>query len=139
MLELSKGGFMATILIVEDEANIARFLQAKLAHEGFSVHSVRSGADAFAFLGRPDAVLPDLLLLDILMPEMDGCQVAQALQNHPQWQRIPIIILSVVTDEDRVRRIPARAFVSKPFKNAVLLETIRQVLAGKAGEPHGSP
>ena len=129
---------MASILIVEDETNIARFLQAKLAHEGFSVHSMRSGADALEFLARAGSALPDLLLLDILMPVMDGCQLAQTLQDHPQWRLIPIVVLSVVTDEDRVRRIPARAFVSKPFKNAVLLETIRQVLAGKAGEPHGS-
>ena len=69
---------------------------------------------------------------------MDGFQLAQTMQAHPSWRRIPIIVLSVVTDDERVRQIPARAFLSKPFKNAILIETIRRVLAAEAGDTHGN-
>jgi len=125
---------MAKILVIEDEANIARAVRDKLAKEGHTVDPMPSGEDALAFL---QTHRPDLILLDLLMPEMDGFEVLRRIKENEHTRRIPIVILSVLTDDERLDRLGIDGRITKPYKGADLLRVVRDVLART--EAGGSP
>lgn len=125
---------MASILVIEDEAFIARAVRDKLSHEGHQVDSVHSGPDALAWL---KARRPDLIILDVLMPDMDGFEVVERLKADPATATIPIMMLTVLSQDDRMAQLGIDAYLTKPYRGADLLRTVREVLARTTGGQNG--
>jgi two-component system, OmpR family, KDP operon response regulator KdpE len=130
-------GSPATILLIEDDAQIRRFLQATLASQGFRLIEAPTGAAGLAdAASRP----PDMVILDLGLPDIDGLEVIHRLR---EWTRIPIIVLSARGQErDKIEALDAGAddYVSKPFGVGELLARVRVALrrvaerVGEAGE-----
>ncbi|PID38862.1 MAG: two-component system response regulator CreB [Proteobacteria bacterium] len=116
---------MATILVVDDDAHIREVVQYALEREGYTVHVAPNGADGLARAQRGDI---DLLVLDILMPEMDGLEVCRALRRESQ---LPVIFLSSKGDEiDRIvgLELGGDDYLAKPFSPRELIARVRAVL-----------
>jgi len=119
----------ADILVVDDTPENLRLLSTMLTHEGFYVRKALSGQMA---LTAVDAQLPDLILLDIMMPEMDGYTVCQQLKADPTTQDIPVIFLSALDDAlDKVKafQVGGTDYITKPFQVEEVLARIRHHLA----------
>ena len=113
------------ILIVEDERRIARFLQMELEHEGFATESEENGARAYEKIMHEKY---DLILLDIMLPEMDGLTICRNVRKSSD---VPIIMLTAkdeITDKVTGLDIGADDYVTKPFAIQELLARIRAVL-----------
>jgi two-component system KDP operon response regulator KdpE len=107
-----------TVLVIDDEVQIRRFLQTGFGLVGFSVREAKSGAE-----GIRSATLsaPDLIILDLALPDMDGAEVLQRVRT---WSNVPLIILSARSNEDekvRLLELGADDYVVKPFGMAELL------------------
>ena len=120
------------ILVVDDEPANFDVIEILLFKEGYVLHHQNNGANAIASLATTN---PDLILLDVMMPEMDGIEVCQHLKNNRQWQHIPIIIITALSDkEDLARCLDAGAddFISKPINSTELRARVRSMLRIKA-------
>jgi diguanylate cyclase (GGDEF)-like protein/PAS domain S-box-containing protein len=118
----------ATILIVDDESLNLRLLQALLGHEGYVLRTAAGGEEALAAVADDP---PDLILLDVMMPGLDGRQVARAVKADPSTSNIPIIMVTAQTDrEARLAALDAGAedFLSKPVDRAELWLRVRNLL-----------
>jgi CheY-like chemotaxis protein len=105
------------ILVVEDDEAIRQVLALVLQEEGHTVATAENGQDALLYLNQAKA-LPRLILLDLMMPVMNGWQFRAAQQNDPSFRTIPVIVLSAInTHLDIQQRVElnAAAFVSKPI------------------------
>jgi len=118
------------ILIVDDEINIARIIQYNLDVAGYEAEVAKDGETALV-LAR-GAPAPDLIILDLLMPKMDGWQVAQALKGDASTARIPILMLSIVSDRDTGLERGAAAYLIKPFSITELLAEVGGLLGTSA-------
>jgi diguanylate cyclase (GGDEF)-like protein len=118
----------STILIVEDEEGIARMIQVLLEARGFGTQVSHSGEEAFAHLSTQAA---DLVLLDVMMPGMDGYEVCRRLKADERWRHIPVVML---TARDAVRdmvlglEIGADDYITKPFNTEELVARIKVLL-----------
>ena len=113
------------ILTVDDELSILRFLRSNLEDRGFTVISATNGEEALHMI---EMELPDLIILDIMMPKMDGFEVCRQLR---EWSQIPIIMLSARGDEkDKVRCLDLGAddYIVKPFGADELIARVSAVL-----------
>ena len=118
----------ATILIVDDEIQNCKLLDALLRHEGYIAISVRSGEEALISVAQN---APDLILLDVMMPGMDGYQAASLLKANPATSNIPIIMLTALIDRGaRIAALQAGAeeFLTKPVDRAELSLRVRNLL-----------
>jgi len=118
------------VLVVDDLAQNVRLLEAVLSPKGFRVAAASSGKEALDVLGRED---PDVVLLDILMPGMDGYEVCRRIRQDPGTAFLPVIMITASGEEEKVRAIEAGAddFVSKPFDQAELLARVRSLVRVK--------
>jgi two-component system alkaline phosphatase synthesis response regulator PhoP len=110
----------ALILLVEDEDTLRRVVRDLLEQEGYAVCEARDGAEA---LEQVDRHAPDLVLLDLNLPNVDGYTVLAQLRSRPATQSLPIVVLSARGDEDnevRVLRLGATDFLTKPFRPRAL-------------------
>ena len=125
------------ILIVDDEAKNRRLLEVMLLPEAFSVRSAGSGREALSMVAQQ---APDLVLLDVMMPDMDGYAVAECLKGNILTKSIPIIMVTVRDDREakmRGLRAGAEDFLSKPIDRAELCVRVRNLLRLKAyGDYH---
>lgn len=122
------------VLIVEDEPAIAELISVNLKHSGFRPIWAMDSATAQAEL---DAVLPDVILLDWMLPGESGLSLAKRWRAHPRTKLVPIIMLTARSDEvDRVAGLDAGAddYIAKPFSTKELLARIRAVLRRRAPE-----
>ena len=122
----------ACILIVDDERRNRQLLEVMLGAEGFTCIAATTGEDALA-MARRDR--PDLVLLDVMMPGLDGYQVAAQLKADAATAHIPIIMLTALTDRNsRTHGLAAgaEAFLAKPVNQAELRAGVRAAL-GRAG------
>lgn len=118
----------ATILIVDDESQNRRLLEALLGHEGYVTRTAANGEEALAAIADDP---PDLILLDVMMPGLDGRQVARAVKADPATSKIPIIMVTAQTDrEARLAALDAGAedFLSKPVDRAELWLRVRNLV-----------
>ncbi|BCO27970.1 phosphate regulon transcriptional regulatory protein PhoB [Rhodoferax lithotrophicus] len=129
---------MPGVLIVEDEPAIAELISINLKHSGFRPVWAMDGATAQAEL---DDVLPDVILLDWMLPSESGLMLAKRWRAHPRTKSVPIIMLTARGDEvDRVAGLDAGAddYMAKPFSTKELLARIRAVLRRRAPEQDAS-
>jgi DNA-binding response OmpR family regulator len=114
------------ILIVEDDPAIAAFVQTALEREGFAAEVAEDGEKALA---RAEAAPPDLILLDLMLPGLDGLQVCQAIRRRSAY--IPVIMLTAKDDDvDKIvgLEIGADDYITKPFKTRELIARVRAIL-----------
>lgn len=126
---------MATILITDDDPDIRLLLSHVLRAADFDVVQAANGRDALAYLGTHE--LPDLAILDIQMPEMDGWDTLAAIRKDPRSAELPVILCTVKATPENVARgwdLGADAYVPKPFEARALIEQVGQVLARTGGE-----
>jgi len=122
------------VLVVEDEPSIAELIAVNLRHNGFAPTIVFDGAAAQREI---DAVLPDLILLDWMLPGESGAVLARQWRKHERTKGVPIIMITARSDEgDKVQGLDAGAddYVTKPFSTQELLARIRAVLRRRAPE-----
>ncbi len=116
----------ADIMIVEDDATIARFVELELTHAGYGVRRTDNGADALEMFGEEQ---PDLVILDLMLPGIDGLDVARAIRQ--RGSNAPILMLTArATTEDAVNGFDAGAddYLRKPFEIPELLSRVRALL-----------
>ena len=128
---------MPAVLVVEDEPSIAELIAVNLRHNGFRTTWAIDSASAQREI---DAAVPDLILLDWMLPGESGLVLAKRWRAHSRTKEVPIIMLTARGDEaDRVAGLDAGAddYISKPFSTRELLARVRAVLRRKAPEPVG--
>src|SRR5436190_6026910 len=121
-------GAMKKILIVEDETDLVKLLKYNLEKEGFRVSSATDGSVALAEARRET---PDLVILDLMLPGLDGLEVCRQLRRNEKFARIPILILSARNDEsDRIvgLELGADDYVTKPFSMREVTARVRALL-----------
>jgi len=118
------------ILVVEDESDLLELLSFNLKKAGFSVATAKSGIEA---LKKARSVSPHLILLDLMLPELDGFAVCETIRKDPHNASTPIIILTALSSElARLAGFEAGAsdYLSKPFRLEELLARVRGLLRG---------
>lgn len=124
-----------SILVVEDEDDIRELLRYNLAREGYRVAAAASGEEA---LKAARESLPDLVLLDLMLPGLDGLEVCRALKQNPQTRKLPIVMLTAKGEEADIvagLELGADDYVTKPFSLRVLLARLRAVLRRSRAAP----
>jgi len=117
----------AHVLLIEDEPNIAEAIRFLLSRDGLRVSHVGDGTSALAML-RQD--LPDLVILDHMLPGMSGLEVLTALRADPGSRDVPVMMLTARgRDRDMAEQAGADRFMTKPFSNAEILTEVRAMLA----------
>jgi CheY-like chemotaxis protein len=130
---------MKTIMVVDDDANVRRSVRYILRSHGFRVVEAPGGEAAMTLL-RDTPV--DLVILDLVMPQMDGTEVCDQIKSDPAFCRIPVVIFTVVRGDvcrDWTRYVNANAFLVKPFEIKELLATVTGLLAPCVGNGAPSP
>jgi two-component system response regulator ResD len=139
-MALPSAGPARTVLVVDDEATIRDVIRRYLERDGFVV---REAGDGFAALDALSEAKPDLIVLDLMLPGIDGLTLTRQLRTpkpggeHESWQHIPIVILTARGEtSDRIRGLDLGAddYLAKPFSPQELVSRIRAVLR-RAGEP----
>jgi two-component system phosphate regulon response regulator PhoB len=123
------------ILAVDDEEDILELLRFNLTKEGFAVVCAGSGEEALK-LTRLEK--PELILLDLLLPGIDGLEVAKRLKNDPSTRGIPVIMVTAKGEEADIvtgLEVGAEDYITKPFSRKVLIARVRAVLRRKAAAP----
>jgi DNA-binding response OmpR family regulator len=117
------------ILIVDDEPNIVISLEFLMQQSGYEVAIARNGEEA---LEKIASFEPDLVLLDIMLPLLNGFEVCQRMRENPQWNRTKVIMLSAKGREIDVSKgiaLGADAYVTKPFSTKDLISQVQRLLA----------
>lgn len=120
------------ILIVDDEPNIVISLEFLMEQSGYEVAIARNGEEA---LEKITSFEPDLVLLDIMLPLLNGFEVCQRIRENPQWNRTKVIMLSAKGREIDVSKgiaLGADAYVTKPFSTKDLIAQVQRLLANGA-------
>jgi len=116
------------ILVVDDEPDNFDVLEALLGNENYHLHYASGGSDAIAFL---NVVQPDLILLDVMMPDMDGIEVCRQIKAMSQWEAVPIVMVTALsTKQDLAQCLNAGAndFITKPVNRLELIARVRSML-----------
>lgn len=117
------------ILIVEDEESLLKLESILLTSKGYSVTGVADGVSA---LEQVVLIKPDLIVLDIMLPGMDGFEVCRIIKQNPETANIPVMMLTAKKssqDCERGMAAGASAYVTKPFKSAKIIEIIQELLS----------
>ena len=124
-----------TVLIVEDEEDILNLLQFNFESAGFDVHTTGDGREGLALARR---LKPDIVLLDLMLPGMDGFDICKSLKRDQETAQIPVVMLTARGEEvDRIvgLELGADDYVVKPFSFRDLLLRVRAVLRRSTGQP----
>ena len=124
-----------SILVIEDEEDILELVRYNLAKEGYRVTGKTSGEDGLA---EARADHPDLVLLDLMLPGVDGLEVCKSLKNDPQVRHIPVIMLTAKGEESDVvtgLELGAEDYIPKPFSPKVLIARVRAALRKRVKAP----
>ena len=118
------------ILIVDDEPNIVTSLEFLMRESSYEVRVARNGEEA---LLRAESFLPDLILLDVMMPQRSGFEVCQKIRENPAFRNVKIVVLTAKgreLEKNRGLDLGANAYVTKPFSTKELMSTVRGLLPG---------
>lgn len=116
------------ILVVEDEESLLKLESILLSSKGYNVTGVMDGVSA---LEEVIANKPDLVLLDIMLPEIDGFEVCRRIKENQETSSIPVVMLTAKKNSQDVARgneVGAAAYLTKPFKSAKVIEVIEELL-----------
>ena len=117
----------AALVLVADRDPVVRELEAHfLGEAGFAVEFADDGPSA---LERALQIQPDIVVTEVLLPQLDGLTLCRRLKAEPATRDVPVVVFSVLSAGERAREAGAAAFLSKPLAEQVLVETIRAVLA----------
>jgi DNA-binding response OmpR family regulator len=117
-----------TILVVDDEKDLVDFVRLRLETNNYAVVAAADGEEA---LGAVEKNNPDLIILDILLPKLDGFKVCEKLKKDPRFSKIPIIMLTAKGQEKDIllaKQMGADAYISKPFDAQLLLYDVKKLL-----------
>jgi twitching motility two-component system response regulator PilG len=116
------------ILIVEDEESLLKLESILLTSKGYEVQGVGDGRAALEAISRSK---PDLVLLDIMLPEIDGFEVCRRIKEDDETRHIPVIMLTAKKSREDMARgeqVGADWYITKPFKSAMVIETIQRFI-----------
>ncbi len=113
---------VATILVVEDEAQLQYVFSLALERAGFDVHVTSNGSEALTYL---DHTIPDLVVTDLSMPELSGAELVQHMAAHPALAHVPIVLMSGVSDSAVPSGYP---LLEKPFSLHDLIRTVSKLV-----------
>jgi two-component system alkaline phosphatase synthesis response regulator PhoP len=122
------------ILVVDDEEDILELLKYNLSREGYRVSCTTSGEKTLSLV---ETETPDLILLDLMLPGMDGLEVARQLKDKPNTKNVPIVMLTAKGEEADIvtgLELGADDYITKPFSPRILLARVRAVLRRKGQE-----
>lgn len=128
---------MSTVLLADDDKSLAATIRLILTKKGFKVVEVEHGGMVLEVLGveppKPDAALPDAVILDLTMPVKDGFAVAAALEEDARTRSVPVIFLTGKGQMIELSEMPSnvKAYVQKPFDPGHFLGLLRDVIDGK--------
>jgi DNA-binding response OmpR family regulator len=126
------------ILLADDSVTIQKVVSITLAHEDFDLTIVDNGSKA---VSKAKELKPDVILLDVVMPDKDGYQVCQEIKENADLRSIPIILLTGTFepfDADRAAEVGADDFIKKPFESHTLINKVKE-MASRSGVPRGKP
>jgi twitching motility two-component system response regulator PilG len=115
------------VMVIDDSATVRKIVETCLKREGFDVKSFPDGVEAMRWLTEPEARIPNLVILDIGLPKMDGYEVARRLKTKPQFSNTVIIMLSRrdgMIDKLKGRLAGAKDYLTKPFKTQDIIAVI---------------
>jgi twitching motility two-component system response regulator PilG len=115
------------IMVIDDSTTVRKIITTSLSREGFAVVSFPDGVEAMRWLSQPNARIPELIILDICLPKMNGYEVARRLKSKPPLSNTVIIMLSRrdgVIDRLKGRLAGAKEYLSKPFKTKDILSVV---------------
>jgi DNA-binding response OmpR family regulator len=118
---------ISTALLIEDNADVAYLVQHMLKRDGFAVQTLTNGRDAQAYIAESKPT--DVVVLDLLLPYIDGFELLAQIRESPSWKKVPVVVLSgKVAERDVVRAIELGAddYVTKPYKPLELIARIRR-------------
>jgi CheY-like chemotaxis protein len=126
----------ANILIVDDYADNRELLRLMLESAGYHIREAEDGRTG---LDMARAEMPDLILVDLSMPQLDGWEVLDELRAHEGTRRIPCVAVTAFADRERERALERGfdAYLSKPFRRTELIETVERMLARRPSEAAG--
>ncbi|MGZ4241433.1 MAG: response regulator transcription factor [Actinomycetota bacterium] len=128
---------LAKVLVVDDDRVIQQLLEVNLELEGYDVKRASNGDEALKLVRT---FAPDVVLLDVMMPKLDGREVCRRIKGDDTTAHIPVIFLSARAQDMDVNsglELGASAYITKPFDPVDLLETVERVLAGETVFPPG--
>lgn len=119
---------MNKILVVDDEKNILLVIKKTLKSSGFDVYTAEDGTEG---LDKANEIDPDLILLDIVLPKLNGFMVYEALKEDPKTEDIPVVFISAKSEEQDIKKaeeLGAEDYLVKPLKQDKLVETVNNIL-----------
>jgi twitching motility two-component system response regulator PilG len=122
------------VVVIDDSLTVRKIMEVSLRREGFEVISFPDGLQAIDALNRNEITVPDLILLDVGLPKMDGYQVARTLKQKSRFGNTVIIMLSGrdgVFDRIKGRLAGAKAYITKPFKPIEVIAAVRAHLSAQ--------
>jgi DNA-binding response OmpR family regulator len=120
------------VLVVDDEPSILLSLEFLMEQEGYDVHTATDGEEVLQEVHKK---MPDLILLDVMMPKRDGFEVCQTIRANPEWKEIRIIMLTAKgreVDQEKGIALGADDYITKPFATRELVEKVRIVLGNSS-------
>jgi DNA-binding response OmpR family regulator len=124
---------MPRILIVDDEPNLVLALELLMKKEGYETHAVDDGEKA---LEAAERLRPDLILLDVMMPKLDGYEVCQRIRANPALAGVAIVMLTAKgreVEREKGLALGADLYITKPFSTREVVRKVKEVLAAKPG------
>lgn len=115
------------LLLVEDEPDTARLVKLIIEGKGYEVLHAATGSEALDKIALMPP--PSLVLLDIQLPDVDGITILETIRATPDWQNVPVIMLTAVSDEQQIRKVlslTVQDYVLKPFRRETLLRSVDQ-------------
>ena len=125
-------------MVIDDSATVRKIVETCLRREGFDVLSIPDGVEALRWFMQPNVRVPDLIILDIGLPKMDGYEVARRLKSKPNMSNTVIIMLSRrdgMIDKLKGRLAGAKDYLTKPFKTQDIISVTESHLGAPASQP----
>ena len=120
------------VLIIDDDPTISALMQRQLVKNGYAVLIARSGKEG---LSMAKTHQPDVITLDILMPEIDGWSTLRALKADPESRHIPVIMASILDEKNKGFALGAADFLSKPIERDYLISSVQRLIGQKKPQP----
>jgi twitching motility two-component system response regulator PilG len=117
------------ILVVEDEVSLLKLVSILLTTRGYQVFSMMNGRDALECIEKE---MPDLVLLDVMLPRIDGFEVCRQIKSNPLTSHILVVFLTAKKTQEDVamgKEVKADGYITKPFQSAMVIRTIQRLLA----------